>query len=90
METITLPAGSGADTFVFRSDQGTDIITDFQTGLDKVELTKNFAVGVDTFEELAPYLSNYSGHAVLALPGTYVVYQGLQTDQLHANDFYFV
>jgi serralysin len=35
----TLTGGSGSDVFVFANDGSTDTMTDFQTGVDKIDLT---------------------------------------------------
>lgn len=35
----TLTGGTGSDKFVFANDKSTDTITDFQTGVDKIDLT---------------------------------------------------
>jgi hypothetical protein len=35
-----LTGGEGADTFIFVADGSTDTITDFQTGVDKIDLTE--------------------------------------------------
>ena len=46
----TLTGGSGADAFVFDDGHGADTVTDFQNGVDTVDLTA--VGGVDEFGDL--------------------------------------
>jgi Ca2+-binding RTX toxin-like protein len=46
----TLASGSGADVFVFKSNSDNDVITDFEDGIDKINLQNH--TGIEKFGDL--------------------------------------
>ena len=59
-----LKGGSGADTFVFGNGDGTDIIRDFEVGMDKIGLVD----GELTFEDLT--ITQQATNTVLGVAST--------------------
>ena len=81
--------GLGADTFVFRDGEGEDMITDFGTGDDLVQLDQ-----VDGFEEFADVqgaLSQVGDDALLDLGGGQsILFEDTLVSALSADHFEFV
>jgi Ca2+-binding RTX toxin-like protein len=89
--------GAGGDTFVLRGDLriafrgiGDDAITDFQTGLDRIEIETFSTPGFSSFANIAANLADGPNGAVLTVgdEGT-VTFLGLSAASLSAADFSF-
>lgn len=92
-----LTGGDDADIFAFQGDLriafrgvGDDVITDFQNGLDKIEIDAFFTPGAGSFAELAPNIADGPDGAVLTIPdeGT-ITFAGTQASVLDGSDFVF-
>jgi len=60
----TLTGGGGADVFVLNYQPGHDVVTDFQDGTDKIDLS---AFHIASFADLAPSISTVGNSATLNL-----------------------
>jgi Ca2+-binding RTX toxin-like protein len=81
-----LTGNGGADVFVFHAlGAGDDRVTDFQGGVDQVELV-GFGAG---FDPLAHVHQTAEGVDLDLGAGGHVVLAGLTVAQLHASDFIF-
>ncbi|WP_052269604.1 calcium-binding protein [Leisingera sp. ANG-M6] len=79
-----LAGGEGADVFVFAGSHGSDTVTDFTPGLDRIRLS---GTGADSFADLE---IRQAGDGVLADSGSgWILLEGLRPDQLAADDFLF-
>ena len=79
-----LTGGSGADRFVFANWEGNDRITDFQNGLDRIEINGP----PDSLADLSIY--NSANGAVISWNGaTTIQLVGIDRGQLDASDFIF-
>jgi Ca2+-binding RTX toxin-like protein len=65
-----LTGGAGADTFVFDENWGTDVINDFEVGIDKIDLSRVY--GTNSVEDLQ--VTEY----YLPVPNGRPVYGGLE------------
>lgn len=65
----TLAGGTGADIFVFKADGATDTITDYEDGIDKIDLDVSFASL--TITDVAPgeVHITHSGETLIVLDG---------------------
>ena len=80
-----LTGGAGADTFVVRRGNGSDVVTDFQAGTDKV-LLQDFALY--GFAAVKAALSQVGADTVLNLGGgERLVLRNIQAGALTAQDF---
>jgi VCBS repeat-containing protein len=86
----TMTGNAGADTFLFGPTFGHDTITDFTSGLDKIN------IDTGAFADMAALLTattlDGNGNAVITtadLANT-ITLQGVLTTALTANDFHFV
>ena len=81
--------GGGADTFIFRQNDGYDTINDFSTTEgDVIELD---GLGVSSFSELQTYLSEWVGTTYVEFaPDHGIVLEGVALSSLQADDFRFV
>lgn len=82
-----LTGGSEADTFVFGNGYGTDAVTDFEKGIDRIDLRdwdaiSSFADVKALAHETSVYLALHVGKDVLRL-------DGIELADLHASDFQF-
>ncbi|MGJ8624583.1 MAG: hypothetical protein ACSHW1_17710 [Yoonia sp.] len=77
-----LDGGSGADTFRFFGNIGTDVVADFEAGLDVIHLAGNF-----NFEGLN-FWQNGSDTVLILNSGT-VTLEDLDADTLSEGDFLF-
>ena len=80
--------GAGADTFIFTPDHGTDTVTDFGDGRDKIDLSA--LEGIAGFEDLN--IETYGTTTVIDLPccgGGLIRLEGIVADDLDATDFVF-
>ncbi|GFE69412.1 S-layer family protein [Chroococcus sp. FPU101] len=73
----TLTGNSGSDTFVLASGEGTDTITDFVSGIDKIGLAGGLTFG-DLF---------FSGNSIQRSSETLANLTGVNTTTLTATDF---
>ncbi len=77
--------GSGSDTFVFNLNDDHDIITDFDLGLDFVQLN----IGVSA-AELTAIIAASSGNTLDFGNGDAITFQGLNVQQLNTGNFILV
>ena len=84
-----LTGGAGGDTFVFAGQSGQDIVTDFDTAADVIDLSGIPAIG--SFASLVEtWLSeDGSGNAVIAIGARMVTLLGVGAGDLAADDFLF-
>jgi hypothetical protein len=81
-----LSGGGGADRFVFTNGDGNDVITDFASGQDTIELHGSGA----GFDQLAAVMSDGGGGVVIALdPAHQITLADLTVAQLQTSDFAF-
>ena len=78
----TLTGDGGADRFVFGRNQGSDVILDFEDGLDVI-----VARGAGDFDAL--FIFERAGDAVVRYSGTEITLDGIDADQLTEDDFLF-
>ncbi len=62
-------AGNGADIFVFGTKGGSDVIADFENGLDKIDLS-HWAEITDYFDLENNHVSFYQGDRISRLATT--------------------
>ncbi|MEQ1941760.1 family 16 glycosylhydrolase [Mesorhizobium sp. VNQ89] len=80
-----LTGGAGADTFVFKRGDGSDIITDFENGLDVVRLDDH---GFSTFEEVRAAMTQVGDDTYLALTSfDTLVFRDTLVSDFSAKDF---
>jgi len=80
-----LVGGAGADLFIFGPGSGTDRISGFEPGIDRVELHGPAPADADQFRA---GLEAAAGGTMLRLEdGTALVFQGLTAEQLRMDDF---
>ena len=79
-----LTGGKGADVFVFAPKGGIDIITDFRTGADKIDVS---ALGVDRLKDFK--ITEKGNYTQLAAEGTVIRLIGFDTDDLRDSHFLF-
>lgn len=82
-----LVGGSGADVFVFRGDSGEDVITDFDTGADVVNLqvVSQGAVGWYGDADVLDFVTYADGNAVLDLSGLYQTFNTFYGAEILSN-----
>lgn len=80
-----LTGGGGADTFVFARGDGSDIITDFENGIDVVRLDD---YGFSTFEEVHAAMKQVGDdtHLILSSFET-LVFRDVEVSQFTEDDF---
>jgi Ca2+-binding RTX toxin-like protein len=77
----------GADIFVFDVGTGGDVIGDFQSGLDRIDLR---AFGFTSFAQLAANFSQVGGDGAINLGGgDFIVLHSVTMSALTASDFIF-
>ena len=77
-----LTGGGGADRFVFTPQDGTNLVTDFRNGADKIGVQ-----GVAGFGGLN--ISEAAGDAVIRFRGTTIRLDGVDSDLIDRSDFVF-
>ena len=83
-----LAGGAGADVFVFATGTNRDTITDFEDGIDQIDLTGLAPAGITEFAHLA--ISDNGVDAVVMLDGgNYVTLLNTLAADLDATDFIF-
>ncbi|MES2442767.1 MAG: hypothetical protein V4574_08040 [Pseudomonadota bacterium] len=79
-----LTGGTGADSFVIEAASGTDMITDFATGSDRIDLT---ALGFD-WQDVQDAMSQNDGNTILNLGGgNSLIISDVANAALHESDF---
>jgi len=88
MDVMT--GGRGRDTFIFWSDLQADFITDFQNGIDKIQI-QGFE-GYDSFDDLtlARVGQNVEIELISGEFGEVIVVEGTRLGDLDASDFIFL
>ena len=76
--------GYHADTFIFASGSGTDIIRDFERGLDKIDLS---AFGLTYAQLQGLFVQNGVNGEIHMTTGETIILANIQTGQLGASDF---
>lgn len=77
--------GSGADIFVFESGTGRDLIRDFETGIDKIDLT---GLGFTSFADVQAHMLQNKHATVIDLGhGDTLVVQGVFNAEFSQGDF---
>ncbi|MCW5729147.1 MAG: hypothetical protein KIT20_00200 [Alphaproteobacteria bacterium] len=88
-----LKGNSGKDTFVFAENgTGSDVIADFTSGIDKIELKQNLnGNGVTSAAQILTKVSiDADGNSVIDLgAGNQIILLGVQAGTLQASDFVF-
>jgi Ca2+-binding RTX toxin-like protein len=90
-----LTGGSGRDTFVFRPGGGTDVITDFADGQDRLGIG-GFGKRFDSFAEIRAHASQAAADTVISLPSpsgagaTTIYLERFAVSRLDPTDFVFV
>jgi len=75
----------GIDTFIFEAGTGGDVIGDFATGIDKVQLT---GLGFTSFAEVQAAMTTDGVSTALDLGlGDFVVFNGVTMGSFAAGDF---
>jgi Ca2+-binding RTX toxin-like protein len=83
-----LEGGDGGDTFVFSTGFGSDVIEDFQNGMDKVDISA--WTGVDSFADfLANHLSVDDGDVLIQNGSDTLRLTDVTVNQLDPTDFVF-
>ncbi len=85
----SLTGGDGADTFVFAVGYGTDTITDFTVGEDRIELHADLMQGL-TAQGAADLARESDGKLVLNFGTGRLFLEGLGEDALSADSFILV
>jgi hypothetical protein len=83
--------GTGSDRFVFRPDNGADVINDFESGKDHIDLTDFAVAGIHNFNDLT-YTQTPTGTSLdlgLSSDGVSNSVALLELTALHENDFLF-
>jgi serralysin len=75
-----LTGGDGADTFIFADDSSTDTVTDFESGVDKIDLSE-LGVGASNV--------TFVGNEVFVDTGDNIVHIVSQGDQILTTDLFF-
>jgi serralysin len=86
-----LSGGVGADTFIIKSGQGSDRITDFEAGkagLDVIQLNK--AVLKNFADVLSHATETRAGDLVIKYGADTITLEGIAKADLHTSDFLFV
>ena len=81
----TLTGGAGADKFVFSTLSGTDTITDFEIGVDVIDLSR--LKDVTTFEQVRASMTEVDGDVVITVGADVLIINDLVIADLKASDF---
>lgn len=88
-----LTGGSLVDTFVFGSNSGDDVVTDFAAGSDKIQLSLATFAGFGDLGNTSDgdgMIQQGSGVLIFAADGSSILLQNVQLSALSAGDFAFV
>ena len=80
----TLIGGAGGDTFAFSPGFGDDTLSDFTSGVDKIDLS---ALNVGTFADLLATTADGDGQAIITLADGSISLSGVTKAQLVEGDF---
>jgi Ca2+-binding RTX toxin-like protein len=88
-----LTGGAGADRFAFSGSNGTDTITDFQAGLDTVDIS-GYGAALASFGDLSGQMTQVGADVQINLGGKVagagmIVLQNTQMTAISATDFSF-
>ena len=78
-----LTGGAGSDVFVFRSNSGRDVVTDFQDGRDRIM----FESGPDSFDDLQ--IQMRGADTVVRFDDAEITLTGIDQSLIGASDFVF-
>lgn len=78
-----LTGGAGADSFYFADGFGRDVIRDFESGVDRIEMTG--VSGLDNFSQLSIAAGELG--AEISFAGQTIVLQGVDAALVSASDF---
>ncbi|MEQ1809225.1 MAG: M10 family metallopeptidase C-terminal domain-containing protein [Terricaulis sp.] len=81
-----LIGGGGSDDFVFASGWGSDLVTDFQNGLDQFDMTALAGSGVTSIANLT--ITTQGADALISWNGNSILVQNA-AGQIDASDFIF-
>ena len=79
----TLTGGRGSDTFSFGTDWGTDTLSDFRRGADKLEFKS--VAGLASSAQLS--IAQVGADTKIGFDGDYIVLKGIAASTLTASDF---
>ena len=79
----TLTGGRGSDTFSFGTDWGTDTISDFRHGADKLEFKS--VAGLTSSAQLS--IAQVGADTKIGFDGDYIILKGIAATTLTATDF---
>lgn len=81
----SLAGGAGNDTFVFRKHGGSDVVSDFGRGADRLNLE---AFNLESFATLGEFITQEGADTRIELdPGTNVLLMGVDVNELRASHF---
>jgi hypothetical protein len=83
-----LTGGKGAETFVFRTGDGKDHITDFGRGSDKIDLSDLSGV-TDFHDMMNHHVTEVGGDLHINVGGDHLVLDDVAKADLHASEFTF-
>ena len=83
-----LTGGAGAETFQFFDDGGENVVTDFDRGVDQIEIGNP---GISSFQDVLDNAQNLSGDVIITLDGEggFIRLEGVTKNQLSDSDFIF-
>ena len=79
--------GNGADTFVFSNWSGRDTIMDFETGIDKIDLSKWKAI--EDYADMRSHARNHGDDLWITAGKDTLVIKDFTKGELDVNDFLF-
>ena len=85
-----MTGGAGTDAFIFAVGHGADQISDWQNGVDRIQIASGTWQGVtyDGFDDLR--ISQSASGALISFGGTSISLSGVSSGLLDASDFVFV
>ncbi len=82
-----LTGGSGKDIFVFRKNEGSDTIEDFENGKDKIDLSSyGFSSKADALAKFSELGTGYDDKIEFSFQGTTVLIKGIDMSGLNNAD----
>ncbi len=75
-----LTGGRGADVFVFQNTTGTDVITDFEVGVDRIQISSPGEA----------VLTSYNGHLAISFGDAMMVLRDIEPDSLTLDDIFML
>src|SRR5262245_36830899 len=85
----TMTGGGRSDTFVFATNFGEDLITDFKPNIDVIQFDHSLFANVADVQAHAA--SDGHGNTVITYDANdAITLQGVALSSLHAHDFFFV